>query len=187
MSEDQYQQTGKKIPLKMDELMNFVVQKLEQFDYVVKGIGSVPDFNPYEDPIIYTTQEGKTVQVPKEIQRQAVINWNNRVQDNQEDPNNLDFGIPGYDNKMPTQSDVEQSTPKQTKMQSRDRARTVYKNVPYDSDEFPRMGKHPPTIDKQGREVVVVYKNSYTYVYLLIAAVVIAAYYLHKKGRLQIR
>lgn len=72
---NEYQFTGKQIPLKVNELVAFVHQKLEQYDNLVKETKSVPFYSPYAHPIIYTTPEGKTVQIPKEIQQQAIDQW----------------------------------------------------------------------------------------------------------------
>jgi len=72
----EYKETGNKIPLQVDELSSYVMDKLKQFDALVKTTGGKPEQNPYNDPIIYITSEGKTVQIPTEIQRNAVNQWN---------------------------------------------------------------------------------------------------------------
>jgi len=70
-----FQETGTKIPISSQELINYVHTELESYDKKVvltKG----PSFpNPYTDSIIYKTPEGKTIKVPGEIQKEAINLW----------------------------------------------------------------------------------------------------------------
>jgi hypothetical protein len=75
MSNPKYQQTGNSIPLKEDELINFVHNKLNEFVELSKVTKMKPDSDPSKDPIIFITHEGKTVQIPIEIQKKAIQTW----------------------------------------------------------------------------------------------------------------
>lgn len=71
----QYQKTGNDIPLPVDTLVNFVMEKCKEYDTLVDATGTQPTQSPYTDPVIFTTDEGKTVQVPQYIQQQAIKQW----------------------------------------------------------------------------------------------------------------
>jgi hypothetical protein len=75
-----YKQTGNKIPLSVDELASHVKQQLYQYDRLKDITQSEPGFNPYKNPVIYTTEEGKTVQIPAELQGQAIQQWKSKGQ-----------------------------------------------------------------------------------------------------------
>ncbi len=81
----QYQQTGKSIPIQVPELISFVHNKLDQYVALTNATQMKPDFDPFSDPLIFTTQEGKLIQIPKDIQKQAVASWkqNHNEQDQQ--------------------------------------------------------------------------------------------------------
>ena len=68
-----YKQTGNKIPVTKDELINYIHEQLTFYD-----VCKLKDMNPYTQPIIYITKEGKMIQVPQEIQQEAVASWNPR-------------------------------------------------------------------------------------------------------------
>lgn len=70
-----YQFTGNSVPLQLDELKNYVTQLLFQYDKLVKVTDKKPEHNPYTDPIIYTTKEGKTVQIPEDIHNSIVSEY----------------------------------------------------------------------------------------------------------------
>lgn len=73
----EYKETGNKVPLPLDELLNYAQEKLHEYDRMVEATQSKPSNSPYNDPIIYITKEGKLVQIPKYIQQQAIELWNN--------------------------------------------------------------------------------------------------------------
>lgn len=66
-----YKQTGNKIPVTKDELINYTHNQLQSFDS-----GKLKDMNPYNQPIIYITKDGKMIQVPEELQQEAIASWN---------------------------------------------------------------------------------------------------------------
>lgn len=64
-----YQITGNKIPVTKEELINYIHSQLAIYDQGNR------ETNPYNEPIIYTTKDGKTIQVPTEIHNEAVKTW----------------------------------------------------------------------------------------------------------------
>jgi len=74
----EYQKTGNHIPIPVDKLTNAVYEKLSEYDNLVNSLGMKPTQSPYKDQIIYTTDEGKLIQIPKYIQEQAVFKWNKK-------------------------------------------------------------------------------------------------------------
>lgn len=65
-----YQITGNKIPISKEELINYTHKQLSLYD-----AGKMQDANPYSQPIVYITKEGKMIQVPQEIQKEAISSW----------------------------------------------------------------------------------------------------------------
>ena len=71
----QYRKTGSDINLPVDILINFVMEKCKEYDTLIEVTQSRPIQSPYSDPVIFTTDEGKTVQVPDYVQQQAIQQW----------------------------------------------------------------------------------------------------------------
>lgn len=67
-----YELTGNQIPVKSDELINYVLNKFLVYNQYVNDTGQEPDFNPYLNPIVYTTKDGKTIEIPKVIVQEAI-------------------------------------------------------------------------------------------------------------------
>lgn len=63
-----FKQTGKQIEVTVPELTEYVIKQLDLYD----KYGDKNDGCPYTDPIIYTTKDGKTIMVPKDIQKSIV-------------------------------------------------------------------------------------------------------------------
>jgi hypothetical protein len=74
-----YKETGNKIPISVPELIDFAHQKLAEYDSAVSTNKSISFQNPYSEPIIYPTKDGKTIMVPNEIQKQAIDLWYNKT------------------------------------------------------------------------------------------------------------
>lgn len=55
--------------------MNFVLEELNAYDEMIKHSNNVPQFSPYVHPIIFPIDEEKSVQVPQEIQEEAIAYW----------------------------------------------------------------------------------------------------------------
>ena len=64
-----YQETGNVIPISFDELNNHIQLLLSKYD----KNKFTP--NPFKEDIIYTTNEGKTIKIPKETQLKAINQW----------------------------------------------------------------------------------------------------------------
>lgn len=75
MDQSDYKQTGKSIPIKIPELTSFVHNKLDEYMYLTSSLQMQPKFNPFKQPIIYSTSEGKLVQVPDNIKKDAIASW----------------------------------------------------------------------------------------------------------------
>ena len=87
-----YQDTGNKIPVPVQELTAYVQKKLAEYDQLnllqISPHGSIDSLlndkpNPYNDTIIYMTKDGRLIKVPKDIQNIAIDLWNSNknVQD----------------------------------------------------------------------------------------------------------
>ena len=74
----EYQETGNKIPISAQELVDYVKQQLAIHDASIASNQTLPDYNPYTHPVIYKTKDGKTIMIPDEIQKQAVSQWHDQ-------------------------------------------------------------------------------------------------------------
>lgn len=72
----EYQQTGNSIPISVDLLMDHVFYELDRYDGIINASGAIPDVSPYTSPLIYTTEEGKQVKIPDNVQMNAIELWN---------------------------------------------------------------------------------------------------------------
>ena len=70
-----YKLTGNSIPVSLYELIKYTKALLFKYDRFIKK-GLTPKHCPYTEPIIYTLSNGKQIQVPKEIQMNAIKEWN---------------------------------------------------------------------------------------------------------------
>ena len=74
-----FQETGNKIPVTHEDLIKYCQYKLAQFDIAIATNKDItPNPNPYLDNLIYETEDGKTVMVPEEIQKEAIDMWRKR-------------------------------------------------------------------------------------------------------------
>ena len=74
---DGYRHTGNAVPIDGSKLLNYVVEQLSIYDNLVQH-GKHPSSSPYEDPVLFATDDKKLVQVPQEIQEKAVTLWKNK-------------------------------------------------------------------------------------------------------------
>lgn len=70
-----YRTTNRQFPVNVNELIKSVNSQLAEFDHLTRATGQEPDYNPYQRPVFHTTQEGRLVQVPYEIQQRAIHAW----------------------------------------------------------------------------------------------------------------
>lgn len=68
----EYKKTGKNINIPVDEALTFTKNKLYEYDELIKATQAKPDYSPYEQPIYFTTSEGKMVQIPENIQKEGI-------------------------------------------------------------------------------------------------------------------
>ena len=71
-NDKEYKHTGNKIPISMNEVVNHIEYLLINYDKLIETTGSEPTYNPYEQSIIYTTQDNKIIEIPKDIQNNVV-------------------------------------------------------------------------------------------------------------------
>lgn len=74
---ENYKYTGKNIPLQLDTGINYVIEKLKAYD---NALATNPDLitrsdSPYNHKIIMKTNEGKYIEIPTEVQREAIKKW----------------------------------------------------------------------------------------------------------------
>ena len=78
-----YEETGNKVPISLEELINYVQQQLYIYDNIkAQNPNIVPSINPYTQPIIYETQDGKIIKIPANIQKQAIELYNKKKENN---------------------------------------------------------------------------------------------------------
>jgi hypothetical protein len=70
-----YTKTGNKIPIKMDELYYYVLRLLDSYTQLYNATGNPPKNNPFADVLYYSTEEGKIIEIPKDIQKKAIDDW----------------------------------------------------------------------------------------------------------------
>lgn len=87
---DGFRHTGNTYPLDRQQLLEYVLHKMANYDSAVQraqsgsqDVNSIPEQNPYTDNLLFVTPENKTVQVPKDIHKEAIRLW---IQQNQITP-----------------------------------------------------------------------------------------------------
>ena len=75
MSSTSYMHTGNNISVPEDELIAYVHFSLSRYEELVNASGEEPSYNPYTQPIVYTMEDGRQVQVPEEIHQKALQMW----------------------------------------------------------------------------------------------------------------
>lgn len=80
-----YEETGNKVPVTETELIKVMIVKYDAYARSQNTSSPLP--NPDKEPVIYTTQDGKTIKIPDEIKIKAKTIWLkdviNKVQTNQ--------------------------------------------------------------------------------------------------------
>ncbi|VBB18548.1 hypothetical protein YASMINEVIRUS_1011 [Yasminevirus sp. GU-2018] len=69
-----FKKTGKNVTVSRDDLINATTERLAQFDSL-PAEQKMKASNPYQDPVLVKTSEGKMVQVPRYIQNVAIVRW----------------------------------------------------------------------------------------------------------------
>ena len=101
MDPNSFQETGNQIPIPIDEMIEFVHHKLDEFNYIVKATHNKPTQTPFYNDIIYPTADGKLVKIPKFIQDQAIKLWFEKNQKGEVVSNNKN-----PTNKAPTPTNI---------------------------------------------------------------------------------
>jgi len=88
--------TGNNISVPENELISSAHHHLNRYDELRQASGSIPQYNPYEQPIVYTTEDGRQVQIPEQIHQKAIDLWiANKNQNIGENNNTVDIsGVP---------------------------------------------------------------------------------------------
>lgn len=86
----EYKKTGMSYQVTVIELVDFCHNKFLEYINLTQTIGDQPSKSPFSDPIIYTTKDGKLVQVPKEIQEHALNLFMKKTRESQENRENHD-------------------------------------------------------------------------------------------------
>ena len=75
LSPNKFTKTGRGIEVPFSDMYNYVIEKLAEYDNLLATTQNEPSTSPYNQPVIYITNTGKTVQVPVQVQAQAVQVW----------------------------------------------------------------------------------------------------------------
>jgi hypothetical protein len=70
---NEYKRTGRNIQVTKDELLEYALAKLQKFDRMPYGTKNMP--NPYTERIIANLHNGKSVEIPVDIQQEAIQIW----------------------------------------------------------------------------------------------------------------
>ena len=99
---ENYMMTGNNVPINKSELVAHVKLQLEEYTKApVK-----PNFNPFENPIIYKTSDGKMIQIPQDIQMNVIKEWQeHKRQNNNNNNSQVNGNISGFD--IQPQADVD--------------------------------------------------------------------------------
>jgi hypothetical protein len=164
-----FQQTGNQIQIPIDEMLGFVQDKLNQYDELIKATETVPESTPYKDPIYYSTQEGKMVQIPPYVQKQAVdIHMKQKiggVQNNHYDNH--------YDNRNLQNNNYDNRNLQNNNYDKRNLQNNLEPNV-YD----PRYLEHLELIEHKKNKKSS--SSSNTKVFLIVVAILILLYFFYK-------
>jgi hypothetical protein len=186
MNEQKYEQTGNKIPLTIDELMQCVFDRLDIYDSIGGGNNTASTYNPYIHPIIYNTRDGRTVQIPEDIQQRAINERPSKKNyDEQQDQYN---GPPGFSmdrQSPPTFKDIDYSQQNREEMAESQEYIQPPVNLQDDVDNE-LFKKYIQDYNKDKDDNVVTVKdNNYKLLIAVIAMFLLLGFYLHKKGKLK--
>jgi hypothetical protein len=204
----EYKMTGKEIPLNVNILVKHIHNKLDEYAFLKESTQTEPGSNPFTQPVIFTTDEGKLVQVPAEIQKQAISTWKQRSNPQhtpspQGQPDGVfeHFGNPGtpleqtshmahlqgaHDQRqLPPQQPMYQEPPVQQQRQQQPMYQEPYPDMPVNRpvNRLPRYAPDPRLIERMEeppQRVVVVEKDNSTILYMIVFIVLAAlAYYVY--------
>jgi hypothetical protein len=70
----EYEYTGKSLPQTLEKCISFVIETLRKYDENINNNIHV-DKSPYNSKIIMETKEGKYIEIPMEVQNEAIQKW----------------------------------------------------------------------------------------------------------------
>ena len=74
-----YKNIKNKIPVEYNKLFNYVTKKLKEYDlskvYNDTDVDEKKKLNPYYDPLFMKLENGKYIEIPLEIQEDAINKW----------------------------------------------------------------------------------------------------------------
>jgi len=71
---EDFEYSGNNLPINLNDTSLYVMALLNDYDKRMKN-GDVPKINPYKDRLVMQMENGKFVEVPYEIQSEAVKKW----------------------------------------------------------------------------------------------------------------
>jgi hypothetical protein len=69
-----YMLTGNQIPINIPVLIDYVIEKLKKYDSLLE-VGQVMQESPYNSPIVYTLEDTRKIEIPQEIQKNAIAKY----------------------------------------------------------------------------------------------------------------
>jgi hypothetical protein len=79
MEQTQYRKTGNVHHIPLPEMIDHVILKINQFNEIKEATGGTPPQNPFTDALVFTTNDGRTVQIPEQVQKQAIEHYNKSI------------------------------------------------------------------------------------------------------------
>lgn len=95
---DDYEYTGEDVPVRMNDVIDSVLNVLDQYDEAIKN-GQTPETDPFREQIVLPNGENKFFAVPEEIQRRAIKIWlTNKEKSNNTNDEDDEENIEGFQN-----------------------------------------------------------------------------------------
>jgi hypothetical protein len=94
---DDYEYTGNDVPVRMNDVIESVLNILNQYDDSIKN-GIVPDTDPFREQIVLPNKNGKYFAVPEEVQRKAIQIWLSNKEGNISESKEENENIEGFEN-----------------------------------------------------------------------------------------
>lgn len=163
-----YRHTGNTHPIQPDILEEYVTQQLAIYDQVATT-GQDLSFSPYSDPILYNAEGGKVVQVPEDVQKQAISRWLRQKQQPM--------------NPQPIPDEVQQRNPdmlpRNLPPQMREQMTPqMMHQMGYSPEHGQQIQQEPMYDEEQHMEETGVSRNKMFFIVMLVAA---GAYFYYKK------
>jgi hypothetical protein len=87
-NENEYMQTGNKIEVRENELIQFIFEQLSKYDHDIHNMSpEESSYSPYSHPIVYQVGDGRMIEIPKAIQAKAIQIYMEQKNNNQHKQN----------------------------------------------------------------------------------------------------